>query len=169
MIVLNLISALFAPLAVRGLIQRAEVWEARIAANIDHRLVTFAENRGKEKRSIRYIIFVISLSYYIVHFPMRLVYSALLVSLYFFMRLVFPVFFLWFVISFGISSCTSLFHWILFTFRIEQITLLNATPSQVLSNVFPLLLMVVYATIYIALVLVIIIKYRQTFFDPNRN
>lgn len=169
MIVLNLISALFAPLAVRGLINRAEIWEARLAANIDHRLVTFAENRGKDKRSIRYIVFIASLSYYIAHFPIRLAYSAFLVSLYFFMRLVFPVFFLLFVVSFGISSCTTLFHWILLTFHIEQITLINATPNQVLSNVPPLLAMIIYGTIYIALVLVIIIKYRETFFDTNRN
>lgn len=169
MIVLNLISALFAPLAVRGLINRSEVWEARLAANIDHRLVTFAENRGKEKRSIRYIVFIASLSYYIAHFFIRLAYAALLVSLYFFMRLVFPVFLLWLAISFGISSSTSLARWIMSVLHIEQVILFNATPNQVLSNVPAILLMAIYVTIYIALVLVIIIKYRETFFSPDRN
>jgi hypothetical protein len=165
--IVTFVTAVFSIFTVGHLINVADVWEARLAEAVGHKLDTFTDTRGKEKRWVRWLVFVASLSYFIFSIIARIVYSAVLISFYYLMRVVLPVIYMWAVISFGLTTTVRAFQYWLHYAGLEQVALISVTPQQVLAGIPAILITAVFVTTYIALVSVVAVKYHKTFFGNS--
>lgn len=167
--IINFVTALFSLFTVGHIIHRADVWEARLASNVGHVLDNFLDMKGREKRWVRWLVFVASVCYFLFSIVARIVCAAILLTVYYVMRIVLPIVYLWSIVSFGATATIRIFEYLLRFFGVEKLALINITWQQVLATVPAILIAAIFVTAYVSIVSVIAVKYHQTFFSNTVN
>lgn len=144
------------------LFTRIELWEADIAKRLNDR----TSSLEKMGRLGQIPLILIGLLYTIFAVLFRIVMTVLLVSLFWLLRFVIPVFYLVLAFWFGITSTFSLYNsvtdWV-----VSEESLLSLSHLEVMQIAPALFVIVLYLTFYISCVYVVGRMYTKQVYDDG--